>query len=154
MSVKRMGNGQSFVIQEGLGLILHTFSFGWGFLLKSRTGQDLHGQRTLQGIVIVLSQIDIRCLDPLFYRVLPYPDDLLAFFLSHHAGCFHLFSNMEQKLRSLPFMVHLIVILIMGRDGNLGDIPLIVPRRGDNDTPDLRYFAWTFSQYRTALSLD
>jgi hypothetical protein len=42
----------------------------------------------------------------------------------------------------------------MRRDGNPGDIPLIVPCRGDNDTSNLAYFAWTFSQELTALLFD
>jgi hypothetical protein len=117
----------------------------------SRTGRNLGVGITLKGTISVLDGIDIRGLNPLYYSILPDPDDLLAFVFSDYTGCFHLLTNVQQKLRSLPFLIHQIVILIMGRNGNARDVPLLVPSCRDNDPSDLGYFARTFSQKRTAL---
>jgi hypothetical protein len=121
---------------------------------KLRRAKSSHSKKFLKRFVAVRAGIALDSLNPLFHGVFPYPDDLLAFFLSHHTGCFHFFSNVGQKLRSLPFVVHEIFVLIMGRDGDPCDIPLIVPCRGDNHAFDLGYFAWALSQKLTALPLD
>jgi hypothetical protein len=139
--------------QQGWGLC-HIPLVWMGFLGAGRTGQNLRVQNALQGITPVPDWIDIRGLNPLFYCVLPYPDDLLALVFSDHAGRFHFLTNVQQKLRPLPFMIHLILILIMGRNGDSRDISMIVPSRGDYDSSNLGYFARTFSQKRTALSFD
>ena len=67
--------------------------------------------------------------------------------------CWSEATALARSKSNLSFGVHLILVLIMGRDSDSGDIPLVIPGCRNDHTPDLGYFARTLSQKRTALSL-
>ena len=68
------------------------FSEG-GCLPANRKRAKSSRLKELKRVIAVRAGIGLDSLHSLFHCVFPYPDDLLAFFLSHHTGCFHFFPN-------------------------------------------------------------